>query len=1270
MIPRMFHVVVLFAFIVSVSLLNSFSGYRRSSWFGETNSYHGLRSWNTENALVNLGGEDGNEKQTIERRLLTSKLAEQAKEIQRITARKPFFRDYRRVIALCRVHPEVTVVGVLCLGLLALWHFSFPISFHAITHAFSKVLQVLFDILAAYTCFKAGFPVFGLGAVGLIFFASTVAYLVQQFYDEQQWVTPKIVLHWTQFVHLEDASKTIKNGMLPPFQFLVGFIEIALEAGLEAILQSYATFLGVGLHIQVIGFCGSTVLQTTTLFSLLLFAQRLTALRVHPYDEGVPWSWMLWLRSFSEVATRLLTISVLVVSMRPPHSNSHDVNPMLYISALIFFIHALEAIMLTGSTRSFEDNKYINPFLAMVSVLCLPPPMFKWLESSRAHLKVMRVAEMFMMYAFAHFVHGSHDVVLRHLWDRPVFLGIFVVAFPVNLAEAIYLSPLAFLRAVKLCIVFSLVACFIFWLPYSTIVLILTVLACCCALRGNCVTVSAHLVVICVSIQALLVGIKYFEIRDWQTLGPPLAFVAMEAAVQVQLFIDSTSSSQKGYTPLLESVGVGLPFKTHHETKASTKAASAIFACIKENKLKFFDFLCKYTEMTAERHPQTGQLVFMWARDNDVNLQRFKDQAEYVVHASASEEVEHKGEDYILRLRRILQGGGFILLKSETMLLWMSVTDDLRMLFTHTDDVAWQHWADEKLHAKQVHGDGLTALHIAVNQGSMDLVRKMLNMRADPSLEVRCNGVKVSPLWMAIRGLSTKRVEIVEVLLDAKADAQAVRPQHDGLTMLLATIQLHVDPTATHKELEEKMDEHKLDIKSEETQSLLQKDAVDPITVAEIEENRVRVVKALVDARAALDVDDPTTRLTALHLAVQRSLELVKILLQGNADPAIQAGERAQTPLLLALGSTSRKVQSRQIASELLKAQADASQAMLETLQLYLHVDGAGLDSHRPRFEDPEICARVVRMLVEVRAAVNVRNEDTEPKYTALHYAAGYHSAVVVKELLALRANAEPPTGENEESPLWLTINELRRESPKIAQALLRASADANSVGKQNKNLLIVAAKQISFLVGARVRDNNEGDPESVCDDCVRELLDARAKVNVKEDKTQHTALHYAAQHSLKLVTTLLERRAEVNIEAAESKATRQTPLSLTITPQGKSTLASMADRPYIAEALLRARADPNGYAPQMDSDGKPEASTVLQLAVQRTPPFRLEPTDEGSNAESKSGAGIVAALLDHKAKVKNLKQPTDREKAAKLMQNIERKDLCAILEERGGWFG
>lgn len=951
--------------------------------------------------------------------------------------------------------------------------------------------------------------------------------------------------------------------------------------------------------------------------------------------------------------------------MRPPGLGSHDANPLFYVSLVICFLHALEAIVLTGATKSLSGGKLVSPFFAMVSVMILPLPMFKWLAPSRPYLKVMRVAEMFIMFAMAHAVHGSSMVVLDRLLERPLFCGIMLVAVPVNLIDAMCLSPLAFLRASLFCLGFISIFSIIYILPVSLsfVLFLIALCVCCCALRGFCISISNHAVAICSIVQILLFVMKYFGINRMQDLWPMLLACALEAAVQVQLVVDfSFGTHEENATRLVESGGRD---NGSHAGK-SGRAASAVFACVKDNKLKFFERLCTYTEMPSGRHPQTGQLAFLWAHEKGVDLKVFKERAEKIVHECSNNE-EVKGAAHLSRLcQQYLQAGGFILLKAETVLLWMSISEGemLKMLFTHTDDATWKQWADDKLQNKQVHGDGLTALHIAVNQGSMDLLRKMLKLGAEPSMEVRYEGSKVVPLWMAIQDLSLNRLEIVMALLDAKANPEAVRPQSDDLTMLLAAIQQEVDVTAVRKEHDgEQLDVGNIDAKADESQPLLQKTASAREIEQEIEQNRILVVQALVAANADVNVSDKTG-LTALHLSVRKSVGLVKILLQGRADPERQAGELWQTPLLLALGTHSQQGKSQEIASQLLQAKADASRALLESLQLYDHDGAAGLDSNR-RFKEPEVCAKVVRILVELKAAVNVRHD--ADRCTALHYAARHHSVVVVRQLLTLKADAEPHKGENEESPLWLAVNELWKESPLIAKALLQAGADANSEGKQGRQLLITAAKQISFLVGTKGKEGSEGEAEAVCDNSVRALLDARAKVNVKEPVTQYTALHYAGQYSLKLVKTLLERRADADTEAAELNGARPTPLSLTITPQGKSTLASQADRPLIAEALLRAGANPNGDAVQFDTEGQQQGN-FLQLAVSRTSPFQPD-GDAQVNAESKAGAGIIAALLDHGAKMKNFKQE-DKQRAVDLLEGIGRKDLCSqvTVAKRGLW--
>ena len=149
----------------------------------------------------------------------------------------------------------------------------------------------------------------------------------------------------------------------------------------------------------------------------------------------------------------------------------------------------------------------------------------------------------------------------------------------------------------------------------------------------------------------------------------------------------------------------------------------------------------------------------------------------------------------------------------------------------------------------------------------------------------------------------------------------------------------------------------------------------------------------------------------------------------------------------------------------------------------------------------------VALALIEKGADVRARDVDGT---TALHYAAHYDDADLVKRLLAAGADAKAA---NDYGATPLSEAAVTGD-PGILKALLAAGADAKATNAEGQTALMVVART--------------GNIEAA-----KLLLRSRIDVNAKEQWGGQTALMWAAaQNQPAMVKLLLEHRADVNARA------------------------------------------------------------------------------------------------------------------------------------------
>jgi hypothetical protein len=197
--------------------------------------------------------------------------------------------------------------------------------------------------------------------------------------------------------------------------------------------------------------------------------------------------------------------------------------------------------------------------------------------------------------------------------------------------------------------------------------------------------------------------------------------------------------------------------------------------------------------------------------------------------------------------------------------------------------------------ASRVYGNALLSV---VNAGNADVVRRLLSANADLS-------VRDEDGWSALHFAACRGwINIVEMLLDAKADPSVQNTDVDGSTAL------HVAVRRRQNECVKML----LDAQAEV--SVRNNAGWTALHLAADRWGNEESVKMLLDAKADVSVQENDGR-TALHLAAKCGYtECVKMLLGAKADVLVQDND-AWTALQLA--------EDEQIVNLLLDSTADAS---------------------------------------------------------------------------------------------------------------------------------------------------------------------------------------------------------------------------------------------------------------------------------------------------------------------------------------------------------
>ncbi|XP_024218528.1 ankyrin-3 [Halyomorpha halys] len=371
---------------------------------------------------------------------------------------------------------------------------------------------------------------------------------------------------------------------------------------------------------------------------------------------------------------------------------------------------------------------------------------------------------------------------------------------------------------------------------------------------------------------------------------------------------------------------------------------------------------------------------------------------------------------------------------------------------------------DRKVPANIKHQNDLTPLNVACNS----MVKMLLEMGVNVDKEENTDS---TPLLNAAKNTMA---DVVSYLLLNGTDLKIKHKDQNRTSETPAFVGSITDKPAVLRLLVERSN---LALKDEDEDGILHREARD---------GRVEVVKALLDAGAAVDMTGKYQR-TALHLAAREGqTEVVTALLHAGAAVNMK-NKNQNTPLHLAAwkGHT-------EVVTALLGAGAAVNMIGEEECTA-LHLAARGGQT------------AVVRALLRAGAEVDMKNRNHN---TALHLAAWKGHSGVVTMLLDAGAKVDMIGQEQ-----WTALRIASREGHGgVVAAILRAGAAVNKVGQDEWTALHWAAR--------------EGHSE-----VVTALLHAGAAVDLKGPE-QWTALHYAAHGGhTSVVTALLDDGAAVDMK-------------------------------------------------------------------------------------------------------------------------------------------
>ncbi|KAL8732018.1 MAG: hypothetical protein Q9181_004084 [Wetmoreana brouardii] len=324
-------------------------------------------------------------------------------------------------------------------------------------------------------------------------------------------------------------------------------------------------------------------------------------------------------------------------------------------------------------------------------------------------------------------------------------------------------------------------------------------------------------------------------------------------------------------------------------------------------------------------------------------------------------------------------------------------------------------------------------------------------------------------------------------------------------------------------------------------------------------------------------------------------VEVVKRLLQANADVNADARDRDKTALQAAAGGGHIEVVERLLQE---KAKVNTAPGFGSRTALQVAAEGGYLD--------------VVECLLQANADVNADARDSDK--TALQAAAGGGYIEVVERLLQEKAEVNAASGFGSRTALQAAAAGGHIE---VVKRLLQEKAKVNAAPGFGSRTALQAAAKGGYL------------------DVVESLLQANADVNTAPGYNGKTVLQAAAEGGhLDVVERLLQAKAEVNATASNRY-------------NGRTALQAAAEGGYldVVESLLQANADVNaapGYNGKTTLQAAAEGGhlEVVERLLQAKAEVNAAPAGRGIGRTALQAAAenghveVVERLLQAKAKV------------------------------------
>ncbi len=214
------------------------------------------------------------------------------------------------------------------------------------------------------------------------------------------------------------------------------------------------------------------------------------------------------------------------------------------------------------------------------------------------------------------------------------------------------------------------------------------------------------------------------------------------------------------------------------------------------------------------------------------------------------------------------------------------------------------------------HENGTVPLLMAAQNGHREIVEALIDAKADVNAVNQENGTV--PLLMAAQ---EGYREIVEALIDAKADVNAVNQENGTFPLLMAA-------QNGHREIVKALIDAKADVNA-----VNQENGTFPLLMA-AQIGHSEIVKALIDAKADVNAANHENGTVPLLMAAQNGhREIVEALIDAKADVNAVSQENGTFPLLMAAQNG-----HREIVEALIAAKADLKLAHSKTQETAVDV--------------------------------------------------------------------------------------------------------------------------------------------------------------------------------------------------------------------------------------------------------------------------------------------------------------------------------------------